>query len=205
MLPYNKNLKNLARELRKNMTDAERQLWSKIRRKQLKNFQFYRQKNFGGYIVDFYCPAAKLIVEVDGGHYYEDKHFLEDNVRDNFLNELGFEVLRFSNRDIFENIDGVVQKIYDNLKIPLTPFKKGGTKNLCIESRLLFRFCIEVLYLYSEKRRFRMKRLALGVLSIILIAAFSFSAIASDPLQQSVQDQDARTRVLPFQLSAASW
>ena len=120
----------MARELRKNMTDAERTLWSKIRRKQLKNFQFYRQKNIGDYIVDFYCPAAKLIVEVDGGHYYEDKHFLEDNVRDNFLYELGFEVLRFSNRDIFENIDGVVQKIYDNLKIPLTPFKKGGTKNL---------------------------------------------------------------------------
>jgi very-short-patch-repair endonuclease len=67
MLPFNKRLKILARELRKNMTDAGKLLWSKIRRKQLKGYQFYRQKNIGDYIVDFYCPAGKLIVEVDGG------------------------------------------------------------------------------------------------------------------------------------------
>ncbi len=115
MLPYNKNLKIVARGLRKNMTDAERRIWSKIRRKQLKEFQFYRQKNIGNYIVDFYCPAAKLIVEVDGGQHYSEENIVKDEVRDRFLNDLGFRVLRFSNSDVFKNIEGVVTEIYDHL------------------------------------------------------------------------------------------
>jgi very-short-patch-repair endonuclease len=73
VLPFNKSLKPLARELRKNMTDAEKRLWSKIRRKQLKKIQFYRQKNIGDFIVDFYCPAAKLIIELDGGQHFSKK------------------------------------------------------------------------------------------------------------------------------------
>ena len=115
MLPYNKNLKELARVLRKNMTDAERFLWSKIRRKQLKEFQFYRQKNIGDYIVDFYCPAAKLIVEIDGGQHYSEENIVKDEVRDKFLSDLGFRVLRFSNSDVFKNIEGVVEEIYNHL------------------------------------------------------------------------------------------
>ena len=63
MLPFNKKLKTLAGKLRKNMTEAESFLWQRIRRKQLKGRQFYRQKNIGDFIVDFYCPSAKLIVE----------------------------------------------------------------------------------------------------------------------------------------------
>jgi len=115
MLPYNKNLKNLARNLRKNMTDAERRLWSKLRRKQLKEFQFYRQKNIGDFIVDFYCPAAKLIVEIDGGQHYLEENILKDEARELYMNGLGFKVLRFSNNDVFNNIEGVVKKIYDHL------------------------------------------------------------------------------------------
>jgi len=115
MLPYNKNLKNLARNLRKNMTDAERRLWSKVRRKQLKQLQFYRQKNIGDYIVDFYCPAANLIVDIDGGQHYSEENTLKDEVRDKFMNDLGFKVLRFSNSDVFKNIEGVVKRIYDHL------------------------------------------------------------------------------------------
>ena len=115
MLPYNKNLKELARVLRKNMTDAERFLWSKIRRKQLKEFQFHRQKNIGDYIVDFYCPAAKLIVEIDGGQHYSEENIVKDEVRDKFLSDLGFRVLRFSNSDVFKNIEGVVEEIYNHL------------------------------------------------------------------------------------------
>ena len=115
MLPYNKNLKILARDLRKNMTDAERRLWSKIRRKQLKEFQFYRQKNIGDYIVDFYCPAAKLIVEIDGGQHYSKENIMKDKARDKFLSDLGFRVLRFSNSDVLKNIEGVVTEIYNHL------------------------------------------------------------------------------------------
>ena len=97
------------------MTDAERRLWSRIRRKQLKNYQFYRQKNIGNYIVDFYCPAAKIIVEVDGGHHYSGENIKKDELRDTYLSGLGFTVLRFSDRDIFKNIDGVLQEIFDRL------------------------------------------------------------------------------------------
>ena len=97
------------------MTDAEKRLWSRIRRKQLKEIQFYRQKNIGDYIVDFYCPSAKLIVEIDGGQHYSGDTRTKDQKRDRFLNDLGFKVLRFSNSDVFENIEGVVQKIYNHL------------------------------------------------------------------------------------------
>ena len=62
MLRYNKNLKGYSRSLRENMTEAERLLWEKIRRKQLKGYQFYRQKTIGNAIVDFYCPKAKLVI-----------------------------------------------------------------------------------------------------------------------------------------------
>jgi len=91
MFPYNKRLKSLSRSLRSNMTDAERLLWSKIRRKQLKGLQFYRQKIIGNYIADFYCPELKLVIEVDSGQHYSAeghgersyKRCLYDRSRDN--------------------------------------------------------------------------------------------------------------------------
>lgn len=116
MLPYNKNLKPLARKLRTNMTDAERLIWSKIRRKQIHGVQFYRQKNIGPYIVDFYCPAAKLIVEIDGGQHYEDEGMKKDETRDQYLEKQGLMDLRFSNLDVLKNIDAVVERICEYLK-----------------------------------------------------------------------------------------
>lgn len=130
MLPFNKKLKQRARELRKNMTDSERFLWAKIRRKQLNGYQFYRQKNIGNYIVDFYCPAAKLIIEIDGGQHYHGQGIKKDKIRDNFLVRLGFKVLRFSGREIFTNIDGVLHRIHQHLqKILPTPLYKRGNLN----------------------------------------------------------------------------
>ena len=74
MLSYSKNLKEYSRMLRRNTTDAERLLWSKIRGEQLKGCQFNRQKPIGNYIVDFYCRKANLVIEIDGGqHYSHDK------------------------------------------------------------------------------------------------------------------------------------
>jgi very-short-patch-repair endonuclease len=70
MLSYNKSLKQLSRNLRRNMTDAEMLLWSKLRGKQLKGLQFYRQKIIDNCIADFYCPKSKLVIEVDGGQHY---------------------------------------------------------------------------------------------------------------------------------------
>ena len=115
MLPFNKKLKPLARAHRTNMTDAETALWAKIRRKQLKDRQFYRQKNIGNYIVDFYCPAAKLIIELDGDQHLTDKGMKADEIRDRYLQSLGFTILRFSSREVLKNIDGVLETIYDYL------------------------------------------------------------------------------------------
>jgi very-short-patch-repair endonuclease len=115
MFPYNKGLKNLARNLRKNTTDAEKLLWTRIRRKQLHGFQFYRQKNIGQYIVDFCCPASRVVIEIDGGQHYTEEGEQKDKVRDDYLELLGFKVFRFSDREVFENIDGVLERIYGYL------------------------------------------------------------------------------------------
>ncbi len=116
-LPFKRGLQPLARELRKNMTDAERQLWGRIRGKQLNKVHFYRQKNIGDYIVDFYCPAARLVIEVDGGQHYEAQAQEKDRERDAYLTGLGFTVLRFSSREILRNIDGVLERIWDHVNI----------------------------------------------------------------------------------------
>jgi very-short-patch-repair endonuclease len=97
------------------MTDAERLLWSQVRRKQLNNYQFYRQKNLGNYIVDFYCPAGKLIIELDSGQHYTEKGMKKDEIRDHYLDSLGFTVLRFSDREVLKNLEGVIEKIHDHL------------------------------------------------------------------------------------------
>ncbi len=97
------------------MTDAENLLWSKLRRKQLKGHPFYRQKIIGKYIVDFYCPKANLVVELDGGQHYSEIGQVRDRVRDDVLEEMGLKVLRFSDRDVFENIGGVTEMIWSRL------------------------------------------------------------------------------------------
>lgn len=128
MLEYNKNLKFQSRGLRKEMTDAERMLWIKIKKKQLNNLQFYRQKIIGDYIVDFYCPRAKIVIEVDGGQHYEEEGIKKDEIRDNYLKNLGFKVLRFTNLDVLKNIGGVMDEICRNCKIPPDPpLPKWGT------------------------------------------------------------------------------
>jgi very-short-patch-repair endonuclease len=97
------------------MTNAERFLWSKLRDKQLKGLQFYMQRIMGNYIVDFYCLKVGLIIEVDGGQHYTDKGSRDDRIRDNYLIDQGFTVLRFSDKDVFENLKGVIDKIFENL------------------------------------------------------------------------------------------
>jgi very-short-patch-repair endonuclease len=97
------------------MTDAERLLWSRIRKKQLKGLQFYRQRIIGNYIVDFYCPEAKLVIEVDGSQHYGNQGKEKDTVRDDYLRRLGMKILRVSDRDVFENIDGIMERVYESM------------------------------------------------------------------------------------------
>jgi very-short-patch-repair endonuclease len=115
MLSYDKQLKALSQHLRKNMTDAENVLWSKLRRKQLKGYPFYRQKIIGKYIVDFYCPRANLVIELEGRQYYSETGKAKDRTRDDVLTEMGIKVLRFSDRDVFENIGGVMERMWSCL------------------------------------------------------------------------------------------
>ncbi len=118
MLPYNSKPKKFSRELRKNMTDAEKLLWSRIRRKQLKDCQFYRQKVVGNYIVDFYCPKSNLVIELDGEQHYSDEGMKKDEIRDDYMEKLGLRVLRFSDRDVLKNLRVVLEVIWENLNPP---------------------------------------------------------------------------------------
>ena len=112
MQPYNKNLKLPSRDLRSNMTDAEQWLWQRLRRKQILGLQFYRQKPILNFIVDFYCSAAKLVIECDGGQHYTAEGLEADRARDQALAQLGLNVLRFDNRQILTEIDAMVEQIY---------------------------------------------------------------------------------------------
>ena len=128
MLPYNKNLKEPSRQLRKDMTEAEKLFWSKIRKKQLKGVQFYRQKIIGDYIVDFYCPQVMLVIEIDGSQHYQEEGLEKDEVRDAYLQALRLTILRFTNREVLTNMAGVLKTVYDYLQTnsPQSPFSKGG-------------------------------------------------------------------------------
>jgi len=121
MLPYNKNLLLRSRELRNNMTDTEKALWSRLRGKQLKGYQFYRQKIIGNYIVDFYCAKAKLVVEVDGAQHYSEEMLEADKQREDYLRENALTVIRFSNLEVQKNLDGVVERILECLESPSFP------------------------------------------------------------------------------------
>jgi very-short-patch-repair endonuclease len=101
-----------ARELRHNMTDAERTLWRELRRTAL-GARFRRQAPVGQYIVDFACLEARLIVEVDGGQHAESRN---DERRDRCLASQGFRVLRFWNNDVLGNMRAVLEVIVEALK-----------------------------------------------------------------------------------------
>ncbi|MCZ6632956.1 MAG: DUF559 domain-containing protein [bacterium] len=112
---YNKKLKPFARRLRADQTECENRLWAKVRRKQILDVQFYRQRPLGNYIVDFYAPKAKLVIEVDGFHHRLKKYAQRDEVRDAYLESQGLQVLRFSNTQIRKKIDKVMQTIFDTV------------------------------------------------------------------------------------------
>jgi very-short-patch-repair endonuclease len=109
-------LKNRARNLRSNMTDAERKLWSELRRKKINNLQFYRQRPVGRYIVDFYCSKINLAIEIDGGQHYDGMVAMKDRERTKYLKEkFNLKILRFTNLEVLKNIDGVIIKIMEKI------------------------------------------------------------------------------------------
>jgi very-short-patch-repair endonuclease len=88
---------DLGRDLRRSSTEAEARLWSRLRARQLAGAKFRRQHQMGRFVLDFYCPNARLAVEVDGGHHYEEAQAAYDAERTEVLKALGIRVLRFSN------------------------------------------------------------------------------------------------------------
>ena len=109
---YNKNYQiDRRKELRNNQTGAEKILWEKLRRRQVEGFKFRRQYGIGEYIVDFYCSELKLVIEIDG-EYHENKGVKEyDLERDKYLTSLGFKVIRFTNDEVVDECEKVVEKI----------------------------------------------------------------------------------------------
>ena len=89
---------------------AEQRLWFKIRNKQT-GYKFRRQHSIGNYIVDFYCPALKIIIEIDGYSHTEKGEEEKDKIRQKYLESLGFKVIRYTNGEIMESLEGVVGNI----------------------------------------------------------------------------------------------
>jgi very-short-patch-repair endonuclease len=100
-----------AKQLRKNSTDAERQLWRVLRSRQLAGHKFRRQQPLGGFIVDFVCFEKRLVVEVDGGQHNEPLQAANDSERSTWLEQQGFRVLRFWNHEILREIESVKETI----------------------------------------------------------------------------------------------
>jgi len=108
--------KEKRRTLRKNMPPAETILWSQLRGKRLEGCKFRRQYSIGPYIVDFYSPQLRLAIEIDGESHFVDGALERDQVWQGFIESAGVTVLRFTNRDVYDRLDGVVEKILE--KIP---------------------------------------------------------------------------------------
>ena len=114
MKQYNRANITLAKTLRKNMTPWERKLWYLFLREYPVKFQ--RQKAIGNYIVDFYCAKAGLVVELDGGGYYQPEKEKADAIRTNDLRQMGLKVIRICNLDIDRNFQGVCEYIDESVR-----------------------------------------------------------------------------------------
>lgn len=108
-LPYNPKLKQTARQLRKNMTPAEKKIWHGYFR--AFKYPVLRQRPIDNYIVDFYCPEYRLIVEIDGESHFTEEGKVYDEERTKILEQYGLKIIRFLNEDVLKNLEGVVGKL----------------------------------------------------------------------------------------------
>lgn len=111
------HLLSRSRRLRRQQTEAETRLWSRLRAKRLHGLKFRRQVPIGNYIADFVCPGAKLVVEVDGSQHADDSGY--DARRTEFLEREGYRVLRFWNNEVLAETDSVIEKIAAVATAPL--------------------------------------------------------------------------------------
>jgi len=110
-----------ARRLRRDVTDAERKLWRGLRALPMEDSHFRRQAPIGPYFADFACHTKRLVIELDGGQHAEELHTKRDAARDAYMQAHGYRVLRFWNNDVMQNLNGVLEKIFEALSMPLPP------------------------------------------------------------------------------------
>ncbi|SFC98712.1 endonuclease domain-containing protein [Algibacter pectinivorans] len=111
-----KYLEQRRKELRKSLTSAEATLWKHLQKKQLGGRKFRRQHSIENFIVDFYCPKEKLIIELDGAYHFDFAQQNYDLERTNRLERLGFKLIRFENKLVFENLEFVLKEICSHFK-----------------------------------------------------------------------------------------
>jgi very-short-patch-repair endonuclease len=111
------NLTMIARKLRRESSPIERNLWSRLRNRQLASEKFTRQEIIGNYIVDFCCRSAKLVIEIDGDEHGTPKGVAYDGARIKIIEAFGYHIIRFTNRDVNGNIEGVLETILHELNI----------------------------------------------------------------------------------------
>ena len=104
-----------AKKLRANTTPHERMLWRALKELPIEGSHFRRQAPIGQYIVDFFCPAKRLIVELDGGHHNKDKEAKRDRIRQQWLEQEGYRVIRFWNSELTADLNAVLERIYAEL------------------------------------------------------------------------------------------
>jgi len=137
-IPYNRKLVEIARENRKNPTQAEKQIWLRVlKSKQFEKYKFLRQKPLDNFIADFYCAELMLVIEVDGDSHVEQREY--DMLRSEKLEEYGIKVIRYKNDEIMSNLDKVFNDLKERIKflspdkgklkrgfLPLTRGRLGG-------------------------------------------------------------------------------
>ena len=101
-----------AKKLRANTTPPERILWRALKELPIEGTHFRRQAPIGPYVVDFFCPAKRLIIELDGGHHNEDATAERDSKRQAWLEQEGYRVIRFWNSDVTADLNAVLERIY---------------------------------------------------------------------------------------------
>src|SRR3990167_3130999 len=109
-----KNLKENRKKLRNNLTSAEAKLWSLLKNSRLEDRKFRRQHSVGPYVLYFYCSSEKLCIELDGIAHFTDGGYEYDTARTEYLMTLNVRVIRFENKDVFENTEGVLEEIRRN-------------------------------------------------------------------------------------------
>ena len=121
-LPMNPELKKYATEMRKNMTYEEKKVWYQILKS--REPKFHRQRIIGNYIVDFYCPKLKLIIEIDGYQHFYEESIEYDGKRTEYLEKIGFYILRFENTEVnkdIENVRYIINNICESLEKGIKP------------------------------------------------------------------------------------